>query len=839
MNLTIDVEKAIKKSKQFALDYKSNQIDAEHLFLALIDDENFTSYREMMELGVDIITVRKSVKDILTFRQQTIITLSDNTKGSITFSPEVDAILKKSHDISNEMGDSVVDTDVVLLSILNTKNNIINDLFSKVGESFLEQINSQITGKNMSNSNDDMLPPGNKVEPKSNKKKQKLIEQYGEDITKKARDGKLDPVIGRKIEVKRISQILSRRKKNNPVLIGEPGVGKSAIVEGLAQRIVDGQVPNNIKDKKIYTINMGALVAGTKYRGEFEERLRGIVKEIEADTDIILFIDELHTIMGAGSAQGSLDASNMLKPALARGTFQCIGATTLEEYRKSIEKDGALERRFQKVVVDPTTVEETIEILKVLKDRYEDHHMVEYTPEAIEACVILTDKYMNDRFMPDKAIDALDEAGAKIHVDFNSADKMPKNFKVLEEKIRTIKLEKTDCVKEQDFEKAASWRDKERNLTETLIKEKTKWESNLNQNREIVEKSDVAEVISMMTKIPVDAVDADESDKLKKLGTKMKNIIIGQDDAVDKVVRSIKRSRIGIKDPKKPVGTFMFLGSTGVGKTYLAKVLAKELFGSEEKLIRIDMSEYMEKHAVSKLIGAPPGYVGYDDGGELTEAVRRNPYSIILLDEMEKAHPDVFNILLQVLDDGILTDSFGRRVNFKNTIIIMTSNTGSRRLNDFGTGMGFSTKATKTDIQSKRNAVIDKELKKSFAPEFLNRVDELVMFNSLSKDNILKIIELELKESLGRLKEIGYNVNITDSLKDFIFQEGWDADYGARPLKRAIQRYIEDALTDAILDGDIVEGDRVSVRYKNKEVTIKVLNKKELPPSASTKLLEA
>jgi ATP-dependent Clp protease ATP-binding subunit ClpC len=543
--------------------------------------------------------------------------------------------------------------------------------------------------------------------------------------------------------------------------------------------------------------------------------------------------------MGAGSAQGSLDASNMLKPALARGTFQCIGATTLEEYRKSIEKDGALERRFQKVVVDPTTVEETIEILKVLKDRYEDHHMVEYTPEAIEACVILTDKYMNDRFMPDKAIDALDEAGAKIHVDFNSADKMPKNFKVLEEKIRTIKLEKTDCVKEQDFEKAASWRDKERNLTETLIKEKTKWESNLNQNREIVEKSDVAEVISMMTKIPVDAVDADESDKLKKLGTKMKNIIIGQDDAVDKVVRSIKRSRIGIKDPKKPVGTFMFLGSTGVGKTYLAKVLAKELFGSEEKLIRIDMSEYMEKHAVSKLIGAPPGYVGYDDGGELTEAVRRNPYSIILLDEMEKAHPDVFNILLQVLDDGILTDSFGRRVNFKNTIIIMTSNTGSRRLNDFGTGMGFSTKATKTDIQSKRNAVIDKELKKSFAPEFLNRVDELVMFNSLSKDNILKIIELELKESLGRLKEIGYNVNITDSLKDFIFQEGWDADYGARPLKRAIQRYIEDALTDAILDGDIVVGDRVSVRYKNKEVTIKVLNKKELPPSASTKLLEA
>jgi len=715
-------------------------------------------------------------------------------------------------------------------------------MFSKVGDSFLEQINSRITGAEMSNNNEDEWESDGSDNTKSttkSNKKQKLIEQYGDNLTKKAKDGKLDPVIGRKVEIKRISQILSRRKKNNPVLIGEPGVGKSAIAEGLAQRIIDGKVPNNIKDKKIYTLNMGALVAGTKYRGEFESRLRGIVKEIEEDGNIILFIDELHTIMGAGSAQGSLDASNMLKPALARGTFQCIGATTLEEYRKSIEKDGALERRFQKVVVDPTTVEETIEILKTLKTRYEDHHMVEYTPEAIEACVVLTDKYMNDRFMPDKAIDALDEAGAKVHVDFNSADKMPRNFKVLEEKIESAKTEKTDCVKEQKFEKAASWRDKERILTETLQKEKSKWESNLNKNREFVSKEDVAQVISMMTKIPLEAVDSDESNKLRTLGTKMKKTVIGQDDAVDKVVRAIKRSRIGIKDPKKPVGTFMFLGSTGVGKTYLAKVLAKELFGSEENLIRIDMSEYMEKHTVSKLIGAPPGYVGYDDGGELTEAVRRKPYSIVLLDEMEKAHPDVFNILLQVLDDGILTDSYGRRVNFKNTIIIMTSNSGSRKLSEFGTGMGFNTAASKNDVQSKRNSVIDKELKKKFAPEFLNRVDELIMFNALSKENIHIIIDLELKESLGRLKEIGYTVNITESLKDFIFQEGWDADYGARPLKRAIQRYIEDILTDAILDSEIKEGDRVSVRYKNDEVTIKVLNKKELPPSADTKLLEA
>ena len=841
MNFNKDVDRVIQNSKTIALEYKGNEITPEHLFLALIDDENYSAYRVLEEINIQVTTIKKTIQDTLVTQNQFEHIQTISRKGKISLSKEVTKILENCMGIVNDMDDTEsIDTDVVLLSLLNTKNNILSEMFSKIDEGeVLKKMQEIITGvSNSADYDDDSIPSTDKSSSGKNKKL-KLIEQYGDDVTKRAKDGDLDPVVGRKIEIKRISQILSRRKKNNPVLIGEPGVGKSAIVEGLAQRIVDGQVPNNIKDKRIFTLNMGALVAGTKYRGEFESRLRGIIKEIEENNDIILFIDEIHTIIGAGSAQGSLDASNMLKPALARGTFQCIGATTLEEYRKHIEKDGALERRFQKVVVEPTTVEETIEILKILKSRYEDYHKVEYTDEAIKACVNLTDKYMNDRFMPDKAIDAMDEAGAKVHVDSNS--NQPKPITIIENKIDEAAKKKTECVVEQNFEKAASWRDKERNLTEQLENLKKEWNEELEEKpREAVTKADIAEVVSMMTKIPLDAVDDDESNKLRTLGTKMKNIVIGQDDAVDKIVRSIKRNRIGIKDPNKPVGTFMFLGSTGVGKTYLAKVLAKMHFGSEENLIRIDMSEYMEKHSVSKLIGAPPGYVGYDDGGELTEAIRRKPYSIVLLDEMEKAHPDVFNILLQILDDGILTDSYGRRVNFKNAIIIMTSNTGSRQLTDFGTGMGFSTNSKESE-QKKQNAVIDKELKKKFAPEFLNRIDELVMFNSLSKDDIHRIIDLEVKTSLNRLKEIGYHVNITKSLKDFLFEEGWDQKYGARPLKRAIQRYIEDVLTDAILDGDIKLGDKVSLRSKDGEVTIVHLNRKELPPKneSETPLLEA
>lgn len=841
MNFNKDVDRVIRNSKTIALEYKSSEIEPEHLFLALIGDENFRAYQVLEEIDIRIPTIRKTIQDSLVMRNQIEHVQLKDRKDKIQLSQEVTQILENCAVIISEMDVTDVDTDVVLLSLLNTKNNILNDMFSKIDEGeIIKKLHEKVTGVSneaYSDDDDDFGASSKDTSKTKSNKKPKLIEQFGDDITKKAKEGALDPVVGRKVEIKRISQILSRRKKNNPVLIGEPGVGKSAIVEGLAQLIVEGKVPNNIKDKRIFTLNMGALVAGTKYRGEFESRLRGIIKEIEETSNIILFIDEIHTIIGAGSAQGSLDASNMLKPALARGTFQCIGATTLEEYRKHIEKDGALERRFQKVVVDPTTVDETIAILKQLKSRYEDYHKVVYTDEAIEACVKLTDKYMNDRFMPDKAIDAMDEAGAKVHVDSNS--NQPKSISILEAKIAEAEKKKTECVDEQKFEKAASWRDKERNLTEQLMKMKEEWNEKLNENREPVSKEDIAEVVSMMTKIPLDAVDDDESNKLKNLGTKMKNIVIGQDDAVDKIVRSIKRSRIGIKDPKKPVGTFMFLGSTGVGKTYLAKVLAKELFGSEENLIRIDMSEYMEKHSVSKLIGAPPGYVGYDDGGELTEAIRRKPYSIVLLDEMEKAHEDVFNILLQVLDDGILTDSYGRRVNFKNAIIIMTSNTGSRQLKDFGTGMGFQTNATSKSVQDKKNAVIDKELKKKFAPEFLNRIDELIMFNSLSKDDIYRIIDLEVKNTLNRLSDIGYTVNITKSLKEFLFEEGWDVDYGARPLKRAIQRYIEDTLTDAILEGEIKVGDKISLRSKDGEVTIVQLNK-ELPSSKDeTPLLEA
>jgi ATP-dependent Clp protease ATP-binding subunit ClpC len=574
-------------------------------------------------------------------------------------------------------------------------------------------------------------------------------------------------------------------------------------------------------------LDMGSLVAGTKYRGEFEARLRGIIKEMEENRNIILFIDEIHTIIGAGSASGSLDASNMLKPALSRGMFQCIGATTLDEYRKYIEKDAALERRFQKVIVDPTTKDETLEILQNLKGRYEDFHSVTYTEDAIKACVDLTDKYMSEKFMPDKAIDALDEAGAKVHV--NKTSNVPKKIVDLEKKIATIIQEKEAFVTEQQFEMAAGRRDSERELTIELEKERTVWlASNQAKIRDIVSKDDIAEVVALMTKIPVDNVSTDENNKLKLMANKVKGIVIGQDEAVDKLVRAVKRARIGIKDPTKPVGSFIFLGPTGVGKTYLAKVMAKELFGSEESMIRIDMSEYGEKHNVSRLVGAPPGYVGYEDGGELTEAVRRRPYSIILLDEIEKAHPDVYGILLQMLDDGVLTDSYGRRVDFKNTIIIMTSNAGSRKLKDFGTGIGFSSTKSNETIQKDKNGVIDKELKKIFSPEFLNRIDEVIMFNSLTKENISGIVDVEIKATIHRLKEIGYEINITPSLKDYLFEVGYDEEFGARPLKRAIQKYIEDKITDAIINDEIKVGDRVSMRFdkKSSDITLTKLTSK-------------
>jgi ATP-dependent Clp protease ATP-binding subunit ClpC len=812
MKYTKDVEKAIKKSKEIAIEIKSKTIRPEHLFLALIDNEKSNAYSILHELNLNIDAIKQTIRD-WSGSIQSKTTIKQEKSNTILLDLETDKILKASGKFAEELNEEEVDSQHVFYSILENNNNIVTELFNKSPETY-KTIKAKIKNTNENNDDDDNdvdMEPLEREQKAKSKTTKTLIEQFGTDLTKMAKEGKLDPVVGRKPEIKRISQILSRRKKNNPVLIGEPGVGKSAIVEGIAQMIFEGKVPSNLKDKRIVTLDMGSLVAGTKYRGEFEQRLRGIIKEMDEDRNIVLFIDEIHTIIGAGSAQGSLDASNMLKPALSRGAFQCIGATTLEEYRKYIEKDGALERRFQKIIVDPTSKAETLEILKNIKDKYEDHHSVIYTDDAIQACVDLTDKYMSEKFLPDKAIDALDESGSKVHV--NRSIKTPKQIEDLEKKIRKASTQKEQYVEEQKFEDAASQRDIERDLMKKLNIEKELWKTEQSKNRDIVTKDDVAEVVALMTKIPVDNVSSDENNKLKQMSTKIKGIVIGQDEAVDKLVRSVKRARIGIKDPKKPVGSFIFLGPTGCGKTYMAKVMAKELFGSEDAMIRIDMSEYMEKHTVSRLVGAPPGYVGYEDGGELTEAVRRRPYSIILLDEIEKAHPDVYNILLQLLDDGVLTDSYGRRVDFKNTIIIMTSNAGSRKVKDFGNGIGFASQSRVENTQKDKSDVIHKELKKIFSPEFLNRVDEVIMFNSLTKENIGKIVDVEVKTTIQRLKDIGYEVNITQSLKDYLFEQGYDEEYGARPLKRSIQKHIEDRLTDAIINEEIKVGDRVSLRY--------------------------
>lgn len=821
MRLSNDVEKALGVSKKLAQKLNSTAIFPEHLFLALLDNTECEAYRILSSM-LEVEKVKSLFSSFLS--EQRVLTKPKNVVLSI----DTDKILEKADEIRKSLDKDAIESEHVLLAIIKG-NNIVSQNLSKI-PNLTSTIEKMITNS----SEDDYEAAGSEEDDEEIRnetskppKKAKLIEQFGVDITKKAEEGKLDPLVGRQNEIKRVTTILARRLKNNAILIGEPGVGKSAIVEGIAQRIIsDPSLSDTLRGKRIYTLDIAAIVAGTKYRGEFEQRMKALIKEL-INSNIILFIDEIHTMLGAGSAQGSLDASNMLKPALSRGELQVIGATTLEEYRKYFEKDKALDRRFQSVLVEPTTTEETLLILEALKPRFEDHHMVEYTPEAIRACVMLTDKYMNDRFFPDKAIDALDESGAKVHVD-NAIT--PQEIEILMSKIEEARKLKQALVLEQKFEAAASERDKERAYGEELKAIKDNWKNTQNKNRIKVTEQDVAEVVSLITRIPLEALDTNESNKLKSLGERVKGVVIGQDDAVDKIVRSIKRSRLGIKDPKKPIGSFMLLGPTGVGKTYLAKRLAIELFGSEDSLIRVDMSEYMEKFAVSRLIGAPPGYVGHDEGGELTEKVRRKPYAIVLLDEVEKAHEDVFNILLQILDDGVLTDSFGRRVDFKNTVVIMTSNTGSRQLKDFGTGMGFMSKVNDDKIQELRNSVIDKELKKKFAPEFLNRIDEIIMFNSLNKENINKIIDLEIAQTLKRLSELGYTISISDSLRDFLFIKGWHEEYGARPLKRAIQSYIEDTITDAILDGTIVIGDKAVVEHTENGVVVRKLINKELPP---------
>jgi len=646
-----------------------------------------------------------------------------------------------------------------------------------------------------------------------------VLDNFGVDLTKAAEENRLDPIVGREREIERLAQILSRRKKNNPILIGEPGVGKSAIAEGLALRIVHRKVSRVLFGKRVVALDLASIVAGTKYRGQFEERMKAILNELQKNPNVILFIDEIHTIVGAGGATGSLDAANMLKPALARGEIQCIGATTLDEYRQHIEKDGALERRFQKVMVEPTSIDETFEILNNIKERYEDHHNVFYTPEAIEACVKLTERYITDRHLPDKAIDALDESGSRVHI---SNIVVPEKILQLEKEIEETKKEKIKSVKNQNFERAASFRDREKELQERLEVEKQKWENELSKNRVVVDSDKVAEVVAMMTGVPVQRIAQAEGTRLLKMSEELRGSVIGQNEAIEKVVKAIQRNRAGLKDPNKPIGTFIFLGPTGVGKTQLAKVLARYLFESYDNLIRIDMSEYMEKFSISRLVGAPPGYVGYEEGGQLTEKVRRKPYSVVLLDEIEKAHPDVFHLLLQVLDEGLLTDSLGRRIDFKNTIVIMTSNIGTRQLKDFGQGVGFTTSAKTSQANDYVKGVIQNALKKTFAPEFLNRIDDVVLFNTLDKEHISKIIDIELKGLYDRIRSLGYKVTLTDEARDFIIERGYDIQFGARPLKRAIQKYLEDPMAEVIIKASIHEGDNILIGFDKESQEIKI-----------------
>jgi ATP-dependent Clp protease ATP-binding subunit ClpC len=737
---------------------------------------------------------------------------------------------------ANEIG-----TEHLLLCILKDNDNVATKSLLKFGvnyeiihgeiEKMTKDTNHDIRmeGPTPDDDDDNDSTFGSTSQPKKpgeSKSKTPVLDNFGRDLTKMAEDGKLDPIVGREKEIERVSQILSRRKKNNPILIGEPGVGKSAIAEGLALRIIQRKVSRVLFNKRVVTLDLASLVAGTKYRGQFEERMKAVMNELEKSPDVILFIDEIHTIIGAGGASGSLDASNMFKPALARGEIQCIGATTLDEYRQYIEKDGALERRFQKVLVEPATPDEALQILNNIKQKYEDHHNVIYTEEALKACVSLTARYLTDRHLPDKAIDALDEAGSRVHI---TNIHVPQNVLDIEKKIEDIKEEKSRVVRSQKYEEAAKLRDVEKNLQSQLEVAKKAWEEETKNNRVTVTEDNVAEVVSMMSGIPVQRVNQNETNKLLGMGEEMKGKVIGQDQAVAKVVKAIQRNRAGLKDPNKPIGSFIFLGPTGVGKTQLAKILSKFLFDNDDALIRIDMSEYMEKFAVTRLIGAPPGYVGYEEGGQLTEKVRRRPYSVVLLDEIEKAHPDVFNMLLQVLDDGLLTDSLGRKIDFKNTIIIMTSNIGARQLKDFGQGVGFGTQAKKESTDDHSKGVVENALKKAFAPEFLNRIDDVIMFNSLGKEDIHKIIDIELTKLYGRLNGLGYNVQITEDAKNFIEEKGYDAQYGARPLKRAIQKYVEDPLAEEIIKSSPAEGDIIEVAFdkEKNEVFVQVIKPKQ------------
>ncbi len=787
----------------------NSKIYPEHLFLGLLRLSHGRAIDVLMALGLDFYEVKDRIEEKLEKKREKIDSLTE-----LDFTLAANSILKKVMEEAMKLGDEQVDSEHVMLAILRNESGFVTKLCKSMGidyDVFKEQLLKERTTmqSDYKENADDEEEMGEEDpvfnpyrQPTMGKTDTPVLDNFGIDITKAAEEGSLDPIVGRENEIERLAQILSRRKKNNPVLIGEPGVGKSAIAEGLAIRIMQKKVSRVLFGKRVVALDIAAIVAGTKYRGQFEERMKAILNELAKNKNVILFIDEIHTIVGAGGSGGSLDAANMLKPALARGEIQCIGATTLDEYRQNIEKDGALERRFQKVLVEPTSFDETVEILNNIKSRYEEHHNVRYTDAAIKACVKLTNRYISDRSLPDKAIDALDEAGSRAHI---MNIHVPQVIEELEASIENIKAQKKEAVKQQNFEVAAAFRDKERQQVDLLEEEKENWQKELNDNPIVVDEEHVAEVVAMMTGVPVRRIAKTEGMKLLQMHDELAGSVIGQDEAIEKIVRAIHRNRAGLKDPNRPIGSFIFLGPTGVGKTQLAKVLARYLFDSVDSLIRIDMSEYMEKFAVSRLVGAPPGYVGYEEGGQLTEKVRRKPYSVVLLDEIEKAHPDVFNILLQLLDDGQLTDSLGRKVDFKNTIVIMTSNIGSRQLKDFGRGIGFGVGDRSKDSNYARG-VVEKALKNTFAPEFLNRIDDVIVFNSLSKENIHRIIDIELAGLMKRVKDLGYSVRISDAAKEFLTEKGYDPQFGARPLKRAIQKYLEDALAEVIIKGTVPEG---------------------------------
>jgi ATP-dependent Clp protease ATP-binding subunit ClpC len=838
-NFSSRVKDVITYSKEEALRLGHDFIGTEHLMLGLLRDGNGKAISILSALEIDLDYLRRKI-EILSPANPSI-SPEPQHKTNLHLTRQAERALKTTFLEAKLFQSTSINTAHLLLCILRNENDPTTKVLHKLQVDY-ETVKDQFKYMSVDSDDDDFIdipsadafPDDDAGEdnrgqgasfssPNDDKKSKKsstpVLDNFGRDLTKVALEGNMDPVIGREKEIERVSQILSRRKKNNPLLIGEPGVGKSAIAEGLALRIIQKKVSRVLYNKRLVTLDLASLVAGTKYRGQFEERLKAVMNELEKNANIILFIDEIHTIVGAGGATGSLDASNMFKPALARGEIQCIGATTLDEYRQNIEKDGALERRFQKVVVEPTSMGETIEILQNIKDKYEAHHNVNYTDEAIEACVKLSDRYITDRFLPDKAIDALDEAGSRVHI---TNMEVPEKIVEIENELEDVREQKNSVVKRQKYEEAAKLRDDEKKLEKELLLAQEDWQEEQRQNRETVTENHIADVVAMMTGIPVQRLSDGESDRLTKLEKLIQGKVIGQENAVTKVTKAIQRNRAGLKNPNKPIGSFIFLGQTGVGKTQLAKVLATELFESEASLIRIDMSEYMEKFSISRLIGAPPGYVGYEEGGQLSEKVRRKPYSVVLLDEIEKAHPDVFNMLLQVLDDGYLTDSQGRRVDFKNTIIIMTSNVGARQVKDFGLGVGFGTAAQKSQEDKNIQGVIQNALKKKFSPEFLNRIDDVVIFNNLDKDHLSKIIKLELSALQDRVKELGYSLSLSKKAITFLIDKGYDKQYGARPLARALQRYVEDAMAEEILKKSLTNGSKVTFDWDGKSDELKL-----------------